>query len=153
MRTICVRKCDGFYFPISFATDSSHFSADAQACAQRCPTADVELYAYDTYTPQPDEAVSTTSGATLKDMANAFRFRTSYDPSCFCKPAGVAAQSVAPAGEALKRLDEATLDAAMPKRPKTGDAPLGTGKVIETTTAAGQKKKIRVVGPVSMPAP
>src|SRR5689334_3699710 len=27
-RTLCVRSCDGFYFPISYATDRSHFKTD-----------------------------------------------------------------------------------------------------------------------------
>ena len=169
LRTICVRKCDGFYFPISFATDSSHFAQDSKACAEQCPTAEVELYAYDTYGQQPDDAVSTSTGQTLKDMPNAFRFRTSFDAACTCKGAGsTVAQSVAPPGEALKRLDEATLDAAAAAKkpakpavspaPTTAPAPAQTtpadpGRTIETTTASGEKKRIRVVGPPSMPAP
>jgi hypothetical protein len=166
LRTICVRKCDGFYFPISFATDSSHFEQDTKACAQQCPTAEVELFAYDTYAQQPDEAISTSTGQTLKEMPNAFRFRTSFDAACTCKAAGTSvAQSVAPAADALKRLDEATLDAAAAAKkpakptglPATAPAPAQAtpadpGRTIETTTASGEKKRIRVVGPQSMPA-
>jgi hypothetical protein len=36
-RTVCVRLCDGFYFPISFSTYRSHFQKDAQRCEQSCP--------------------------------------------------------------------------------------------------------------------
>src|SRR6266540_3435428 len=28
-RTLCVRTCDGYYFPISYATNRSHFKTDA----------------------------------------------------------------------------------------------------------------------------
>ena len=169
LRTICVRKCDGFYFPISFATDSSRFTQDAESCAQQCPTAEVELFAYDTYAQQPEDAISTSSGQALKDLPNAFRFRTSFNPSCTCKAAATSvAQSVAPAGEALKRLDEATLDAAAaPKKPTKAAKPVATaspvpaakttpidvGRIVETTTASGEKKRVRVVGPQSMPVP
>jgi hypothetical protein len=33
-RTVCVRLCDGFYFPISFSTYRSHFKKDAQPHAR-----------------------------------------------------------------------------------------------------------------------
>src|SRR6185312_12574998 len=31
-RTVCVRMCDGFYFPISYATGSANFAHDAETC-------------------------------------------------------------------------------------------------------------------------
>jgi hypothetical protein len=36
-RTLCVRLCDGFYFPISFATPRSKFGDDAERCERQCP--------------------------------------------------------------------------------------------------------------------
>lgn len=167
LRTICVRKCDGFYFPISFATSSSRFADDAEACAKQCPTAEVELYAYDTYSQQPEDAISTTSGVALKDMPNAFRFRTSFDAACTCKTPGQdVAQSQAPPAEALKRLDEASLDAAAaPKKPAAKVAPVVPvpmsaapkptvpEKTIETVTSTGERKRVRVIGPQLLPQP
>ena len=35
-RTLCVRLCDGFYFPISPATPQSRFARDADACSASC---------------------------------------------------------------------------------------------------------------------
>ncbi len=40
-RTICVRTCDGFYFPISFETTPDRFRDDEAACQRMCPAAEV----------------------------------------------------------------------------------------------------------------
>lgn len=181
LRTICVRKCDGFFFPISFSTNATSFPSDEAACRQRCPAADVELYAYNTFTEQPDNAISATSGRPLSDLPNAFRFRTRFDASCSCKPAGqtwaqalgAGNDATSPAEEALKRLDDADLSAApTAAKPKPGrkaipasvEPPMATGpasigpaivegKTVETTSADGTKKKLRVVGPDFTPTP
>lgn len=146
LRTICVRKCDGFFFPVSFATNSSAFPADEQSCRSQCPAADVELYAYDTYSQQPDDAVSASTGAPLRSMPNAFKFRTQFDQSCSCTGAGQAtAQSVAPPEAALKRLDDKDLAAPAPAAPAPVDpAP--------ATALPRPKKPVRVVGPSFIPA-
>ena len=36
-RTLCVRTCDGYYFPISFSTTSDQFREDAHTCAGDVP--------------------------------------------------------------------------------------------------------------------
>jgi hypothetical protein len=36
-RTLCVRLCDGFHFPVSDSTRRERFSGDAKQCEQRCP--------------------------------------------------------------------------------------------------------------------
>lgn len=88
VRTICVRKCDGFYFPISFQTSSQTFVSQQRICAAMCPASEVELFAYSPISQQPDDAVSTETGQPLKAMPNAFRFRKTYDPACQCKRPG-----------------------------------------------------------------
>src|ERR1700747_3361001 len=45
-RTVCVRTCDGGYFPISFATSPSRFADDERACKAQCPATEANLYAY-----------------------------------------------------------------------------------------------------------
>jgi hypothetical protein len=177
LRTICVRKCDGYYFPISFSTSSENFEADEEACRKQCPAAQVELYAYDTFTQRADDAVSTRSGEPLKSMPNAFKFRTRYDQSCACRKAGEApAQSQAAAEDSLKRLDDAALDAGAAGAadkgkpqveaggaPDKGGAdkatsaptslPTTAGTTVETTDRSGGKKKVRIIGPTFAPPP
>ncbi|MET0598177.1 MAG: DUF2865 domain-containing protein [Mesorhizobium sp.] len=148
MRTICVRKCDGYFFPINFSTSAANFPTDAESCRSQCPSAEVELYAYDSLSQTADDAVSTVTGESLKAMPNAFKFRTSYTASCTCKAAGQGvAQTQAPAGEALKRLDDKALDsAAKPAAPAPPAPPVATA-------APGEKKKVRIVGPAFAPNP
>ena len=38
-RTLCVRTCDGYYFPISFSTVPDRFSEDERTCQRMCPAA------------------------------------------------------------------------------------------------------------------
>jgi hypothetical protein len=98
-RTVCVRSCDGFYFPISFATTPSRFSDDERTCKNLCPAADAALYAYRNPGEDMNQAVST-SGQPYSSSPNAFRYRQEFNPSCSCKAAG---QTWA---EALKGLDD-----------------------------------------------
>src|SRR5690606_7810279 len=58
-RTMCVRTCDGYYFPISFATSPANFARDEQACRARCPGARVELYTH-APTAESDSMISMT---------------------------------------------------------------------------------------------
>src|SRR5215471_819512 len=44
-RTMCVRLCDGYYWPVSFATTQEHFARDEQACLKGC-SASAVLYTY-----------------------------------------------------------------------------------------------------------
>ena len=86
-RTLCVRACDGFYFPISFSATPAKFGEDEQICRAQCPGSEVALYAHR----NPGEDVShavTTSGQAYSRLPNAFKYRQTYDPSCACKPAG-----------------------------------------------------------------
>src|SRR4051812_41394853 len=45
-RTVCVRSCDGAYFPISFATVPARFPDDEKACKSLCPAAEATLFAH-----------------------------------------------------------------------------------------------------------
>src|ERR1700716_66201 len=43
-RTVCVRTCDGFYFPISFATVPARFPHHERTCKNLCPAAEASLF-------------------------------------------------------------------------------------------------------------
>jgi Protein of unknown function (DUF2865) len=86
-RTICVRTCDGFYFPVSYSTNPSRFADDENACRRLCPAAEVALYSHRNPGEDVRQAVST-SGRLYTELPNAFRYRQAYDPSCTCKRPG-----------------------------------------------------------------
>lgn len=84
LRTVCVRKCDGYYWPVSFSTVPEFLSQDAQQCAQQCPGSDVELYYYQNPGEEADAMVNL-DGAAYSRLPNAFRYRKEFDGSCSCK--------------------------------------------------------------------
>jgi hypothetical protein len=98
-RTVCVRSCDGAYFPVSFATVQGRFADDEKTCKAQCPAAEATLFAYRNPGEDINQAVSI-NGQPYTSLPNAFKFRTEFNPSCSCKPAG---QTWA---EALKSVDD-----------------------------------------------
>jgi len=85
-RTVCVRLCDGYFFPISFSTLPNHFTKDADACSSRC-AAPAELFYYPTPPSGAPEQMVSVSGQPYTKMANAFRYRKEYIQGCSCKQA------------------------------------------------------------------
>jgi Protein of unknown function (DUF2865) len=86
-RTLCVRTCDGFYFPISYSTSPGHFAEDEQACHQQCPASEALLYSHRNPGEDVSQAVSI-SGRLYKDLPNAFRYRKELTPACTCRQPG-----------------------------------------------------------------
>jgi hypothetical protein len=85
-RTVCVRTCDGYYFPISFSTTPERFPEDAQTCAARCPGTEAKLFFYSNPGGTPEEMQSI-DGAYYTALPTAFQFRTQYNAACACQPA------------------------------------------------------------------
>jgi hypothetical protein len=86
-RTVCVRTCDGAYFPISFATVPARFPDDEKTCKALCPAAEATLFAHRNPGEDMSQAVSIT-GQAYSSLPNAFKYRTEFNPSCACKAAG-----------------------------------------------------------------
>jgi hypothetical protein len=83
-RTVCVRLCDGYFFPISFATTPDRFAADEAVCRARCRTS-ARLYVYPNPGGEPEQMLDV-NGQPYTALKTAFLFRTNYDESCTCKP-------------------------------------------------------------------
>lgn len=98
-RTVCVRTCDGAYFPVSFSTSPARFQDDEKTCKALCPATEANLYAYRNPGEDMNQAVST-SGQPYTALPTAFKFRASHDPTCSCKGAGQTWS------EALKSVDD-----------------------------------------------
>ncbi len=86
-RTVCVRTCDGYFFPISFSTSQDRFQDDEMTCQRMCPAAEVQLFWHRNPGEDMNQAVSTT-GQLYTQIPNAFKYKTSWDASCTCKAAG-----------------------------------------------------------------
>jgi Protein of unknown function (DUF2865) len=102
-RTLCVRTCDGYYFPISFATVPAKFQDDERMCQRTCPAAEVALYTHRNPGEGMAQAVSL-AGRPYTQLPTAFRYRQELNPACACKKPG---QTWA---EALGATGDATLE-------------------------------------------
>jgi hypothetical protein len=82
-RTLCVRTCDGYYFPISFATTQTRFAQDQETCQSMCPGTEVALYVH--RSPGEDsEAMVSLTGEPYTALPAAFKYRKEYDKACAC---------------------------------------------------------------------
>jgi Protein of unknown function (DUF2865) len=84
-RTVCVRLCDGYYFPISFSTTRRQLASDESACQSRC-NSNARLFYYDTSAGSPETMVDR-AGRSYSDLKTAFLYRTKFEQSCQCRPA------------------------------------------------------------------
>jgi hypothetical protein len=97
---VCVRTCDGAFFPVSYIGAPS--DALEQACRLLCPHADVALYSFP-FGGTIDEAVSPT-GESYSHLPNAGKFEQTYDPACSCRAPGQRwAEALVPAAAQYRR--------------------------------------------------
>jgi hypothetical protein len=176
-RTVCVRSCDGAYFPISFATVPGRFPDDERTCRALCPAAEATLYSYRNPGEDMNQAVSI-NGQAYSSSPNAFRYRQEFNPSCACKAAGQtwsdALKSIDDKAEAEQQGDIIVTEESAKKmaRPLTkgtatrkgaapaattatapaASAPEASPPAADSTAAAPDNKPIRSVGPTFIPA-
>jgi hypothetical protein len=174
-RTVCVRSCDGSYFPISFATVPARFPDDEKTCKALCPAADASLFTYRNPGEDMNQAVSI-GGQSYASSPNAFRYRQEFNPSCSCKAAGQTWS------DALKSIDDKSAaeqqgdiivteesakrmaqppgtkaqatrkGAATAKGAAPAAAPAATPPPASDVAAPSGDKPIRTVGPTFIPA-
>src|SRR5271169_3224545 len=160
--TVCVRTCDGYYFPISYSTGSTRFADDEKTCQRLCPASEVALYSFRNPGEDMDQAVSN-SGQPYTALPNAYRYRKEVTNGCSCRKAG---QSW---GDALKNADDATTleqgdivvtdqtAKTLLQTPKQGGKPAAAGatqpgagaavSVPAATSTDPTKRTVRTVGP------
>ena len=83
-RTLCVRLCDGYYFPVSFSTLPNHFARDADQCQAQC-AAPAELYYHQNPGGAVEQMVSAATQQPYTNLKSAWRYRKEYVPGCSCK--------------------------------------------------------------------
>jgi hypothetical protein len=103
-RTVCVRTCDGYFYPISNATNPGRFAEDEKLCQQSCPATEVQLFTYRNPGEDINQAVSANGNQPYTALPNAFKYRQSWDNACSCRRAG---ESWA---QTLKNIDDTTVE-------------------------------------------
>ena len=103
-RTLCVRTCDGYYFPISYSTVPSKFADDEGLCQRLCPASEAVLYTHRNPGEDINRAVSSSTGRFYTELPNAFAYRKAFNNACSCRMPG---QTWA---DALRQLDDQTVE-------------------------------------------
>ena len=82
-RTVCVRLCDGYFYPVSFSTLPSRFGQDEAQCQSTC-AAPAKLYVYRNPGEEIQQAITPT-GQPYNDLPNAWVYQKNYVKGCSCK--------------------------------------------------------------------
>nr|WP_206116906.1 DUF2865 domain-containing protein [Rhizobium laguerreae] len=85
--TMCVRSCDGGFFPISSNATTVDFGRDAQTCAKMCPGIETELFYRDVTSTEASNMISVAMGTPYSAMKNAFAYKNrtpGEKSSCAC---------------------------------------------------------------------
>lgn len=123
-RTLCVRTCDGFFFPISFKVGRSKFKSDNEACAQRCGPIG-RLFVHRNPGQQISNAVDL-KGKRYVDLENAFRYQKEFVPGCECGAVGAGGPIFETTVEQSQASPDAAESRAMPRADRLPGAP-GSG--------------------------
>jgi len=82
---VCVRTCDGGFFPVSYSANRTRFQELGELCQAMCPNVETQLFTM-SMGREIEQSVGT-DGKPYINMPNASKFRTKYDSTCTCKKA------------------------------------------------------------------
>lgn len=87
VRTVCVRTCDGGFFPMTQNAAPGDFQRDGETCAKMCPGVKTELFFHRLPDQETSAMVSASTGTPYSAMPYAFAFRKrppNEKSSCTC---------------------------------------------------------------------
>lgn len=152
LRTMCVRTCDGAFFPVSSNASTSDFRRDAAICSNMCPGAETRLYYHSLTGSESADMVSATTGEPYRALPSAFAYRNRLPgekPVCGCG-AGSAAFSAPEEDERAK----AELRPSIEEKQKKAESPVAAAAAatVPDRPYDPANSKVRVVGPQFMPS-
>ena len=161
--TMCVRTCDGYFFPVSPTSSAADFDRDQKNCEATCPGTEVQLYYRPIGSDDSGGMMSTANGNLYLSLPNAYRYKDASRPrvaACGCKGTAVDPNFAIVGGEPQQPSAD-TDPAADPET--TTDLAGGLDldaikrilrpKPLVTVLPPPGERKVRVVGPVFLPDP
>ena len=103
-RTMCVRKIDGYYFPVSFSTTPDRFEYDERVCQSKCPNTEVALYYHAMPAQDSEDMVAFRGQTPYADLPAAFAYRKKFNPEASCRYSSGVFQEIAGSNGERKRL-------------------------------------------------
>ena len=171
LRTMCVRTCDGYYFPISWSVSAEAFKRDEYVCASMCPGVETELYYHHVPHEETDRMVSARTGMPYTQMHFAYRYKNPDvrpPQGCTCSPqaAAVAARGYTIIGGSYEangvtsELKGSVMEFGQPAvepEPEgeevVEETSFGEEEPVESSGPPRRERPIRVVGPAFLPDP
>ncbi len=86
-RPVCVRLCDGYFFPLPAASGLTADADEEAACRALCPSASIALYFLPGSLDRIEDAANA-RGESYSALPAAFRYRSAGAPVCGCRRAG-----------------------------------------------------------------
>ncbi|TIP74755.1 MAG: DUF2865 domain-containing protein [Mesorhizobium sp.] len=174
-RTMCVRTCDGYFFPMSNAASLGDFERDQKNCDSSCPGTEMHVFYTRGFGDDSADMTSSVTGRPYSELPTAYLYKqpeTLRPPACGCN----AAQNFEiiagnpPSPEQAESDVETTPFIPVPvARPDPGADPESLANVeggldreaikrlavkpTPTTLPPPEQRKIRVVGPTFLPDP
>ncbi len=93
-QSICVRMCDGFYFPVGRMGGAADVAEHEAVCQSQCPGAQTSLYVM--RNSRIEDAVSARTGQLYERLKVAYQHTKTRDNTCSCKAAGSVIQASVP---------------------------------------------------------
>ncbi|MBX3578129.1 MAG: DUF2865 domain-containing protein [Rhizobiaceae bacterium] len=168
-RTMCVRTCDGYFFPMSARSSGRDFGRDLQNCEAMCPGTEMQLYYQGANAENSDEMVSAASGEAYMSLPTAYQYKqvgVDRPAGCGCNPT----KGFALLGDGAKPVDDRTASIPLPAgRPDPAADPetianleggldaATVGRLLKPKAALAAPpvdpadRKVRVVGPAFLP--
>ena len=101
-KAICVRTCDGGYFPLGSSVRNDSLDGLQALCSAQCPNTEAKLYTTSD-TDNIGNAVAL-DGSPYTALPAAFKFQKTHDAACTCKPPNQSwVQALAKAEEMLDK--------------------------------------------------
>ncbi|TGP26539.1 MULTISPECIES: DUF2865 domain-containing protein [unclassified Mesorhizobium] len=176
--TICVRTCDGYFFPMSNAASYGDFERDQKNCESSCPGTEMQVFYKQGMDDDADNMTSSVTGQPYSELPTAYLYKQanySRPPQCGCnaqagnfsiiagtppnpeqsQPDGGATPFVpVPAAKPDPGADPETLANAEGGLDRAAIKRL-TAKVPVSPVSAlpPEQRKVRVVGPAFLPDP
>lgn len=99
--TVCVRRCDGYLFPLGALRDTADLPLHRTACAAACPNAATEVFTLAAGDTELDHAVGP-NGMPYRASALANVYRQRRVTDCSCQPSGKAVHAALEADTTLR---------------------------------------------------
>ncbi|MFV0279168.1 MAG: DUF2865 domain-containing protein [Rhodoblastus sp.] len=82
---VCVRTCDGYFFPISYSARRANLNGLQDMCSALCPATETKLY---TRAPSNMKSALSINGDPYTSLENAFKYEKTLVPDCSCRKPG-----------------------------------------------------------------